>query len=43
MTLEKAIEIIKTKAVLEQQTIDFLLCYKYGEELIIKLAKAMEG
>lgn len=43
MTLEKAIEIVKTKAVLEQQTIDFLLCYKYGEQLIIKLAKAMEG
>ena len=43
MTLEKAIEIVRTKAVLEEQTIDFLLCYKYGEELIIKLAKAMEG
>lgn len=43
MTLEKAIEIVKTKAGLEQQTIDFMLCYKYGEELITKLAKAMEG
>lgn len=43
MTLEKAIEIVKIKAGLEQQTIDFMLCYKYGEELITKLAKAMEG
>ena len=43
MTLDKAIEIVKNKAGLEQQTIDFILCYKYGEELITKLAKAMEG
>ena len=43
MTLDKAIEIVKTKAGLEQKTIDFMLCYKYGEELITKLAKAMEG
>ena len=37
MTLDKAIEIIKSKSGLEQQTIDFMLCYKYGEELITKL------
>ena len=43
MTLDNAIEILKTKAGLEQKTIDFLLCYKYGNELIVKLAKAMEG
>ena len=43
MTLDKAIEIVKTKAGLEQKTIDFMLCYKYGEELITKLAKTMEG
>ena len=43
MTLDNAIKIIKNKAELEQQTIDFMLCYKYGEELITKLAKAMEG
>ena len=43
MTIDNAIKIIKNKAELEQQTIDFILCYKYGEELITKLAKAMEG
>ena len=43
MTIDNAIKIIKNKAELEQQTIDFMLCYKYGEELITKLAKAMEG
>lgn len=43
MTLGNAIEIVKTKAGLEQQTVDFMLCYKYGEDLITKLAKAMEG
>lgn len=43
MTIDDAIEILKNKAELEQQTIDFMLCYKYGEELITKLAKAMEG
>ena len=42
MTVEKAIEILKEKAGLEQQTINFLLCYKYGEELVLKLAKGME-
>lgn len=43
MTLYNAIKIIKNKAELEQKTIDFMLAYKYGEELITKLAKAMEG
>ena len=43
MTLDDAIKILKSKAGLEQKTIDFLLCYKYGNELILKLAKAMEG
>ena len=43
MTFDDAIKILKSKAGLEQKTIDFLLCYKYGNELILKLAKAMEG
>lgn len=41
MTLENAIKIIQNKAGLASDTVKFLLCYKYGEELIIKLAKAM--
>ena len=42
MTLKDAKTIIKTKAGVEDSTIEFLLCYKYGEELLMKLAKAME-
>lgn len=42
MTIDKAKEIVKVKAGLENSTINFLLCYKYGEELLIKLAKAMK-
>lgn len=42
MTLDDAIKILKNKVGLEQKTIDFLLCYRYGDELILKLAKAME-
>lgn len=41
MTVEDAIEIIQAKAGIEDETIEFLLCYKYGEELVIKLAKAI--
>ena len=41
MTVEDAIEIIQAKAGLEDETIEFLLCYKYGEELIVKIAKAI--
>lgn len=41
MTLEDAIEIVQAKAGLEDETIEFLLCYKYGEELITKLADAV--
>lgn len=43
MTIDDAIKILKNKVGLEQKTIDFLLCYKYGDELILKLAKEMEG
>ena len=41
MSVEDAIEIVQAKAGLENETIEFLLCYKYGEELIRKLADAM--
>ncbi len=41
MTLEEAIEIVQAKAGLEDETIEFLLCYKYGEALITKLADAV--
>lgn len=42
MTVNEAKEIIKKKAGLENDTINFLLCYKYGEELLVKLAKAIK-
>ena len=41
MTVNEAVEILKEKAGLEDKTIEFLLCYKYGEELVKKLAKGM--
>lgn len=41
MTIEEAMEIVQAKAGLEDETIEFLLCYKYGEELFCKLAEAM--
>lgn len=42
MTVAKAIKIIKNKVGLSSETITFLLCYKYGDELVIKIAKALE-
>ena len=42
MTVDEAVEIIQYKIGLEDQTIDFLLCYKYGEELVIKIAEAIK-
>ncbi len=42
MDVQKAIEVLQTKAGLEEKTIEFLLCYKYGEALVAKLAEAME-
>lgn len=42
MTVNEAIEILKNKAGLEPQTTGFLLCYKYGDELVKKLAKGMK-
>ncbi len=41
MTVNEAVEIIKASAGLSDETITFLLCYKYGEELVKKLAKGM--
>ncbi|MBR5155953.1 MAG: N-acetylmuramoyl-L-alanine amidase [Clostridia bacterium] len=41
MTVDEAVEIVQAKSGLEDETIEFLLCYKYGEELIKKIAEAM--
>ena len=41
MSVEDAIEIIQAKTGIEDETIEFLLCYKYGEELVRKLAEAI--
>lgn len=40
--VQAAIEKIQTKAGLEEKTIEYLLRYQYGEELIRKLAQAMK-
>ena len=42
MDMEKAKAILKTKAGLAEETINFLLCYKYGDALVTKLAEAMK-
>ncbi len=42
MDIEQAKEILKTKAGLSEETITFLLCYKYGDALVAKLAEAMK-
>lgn len=42
MTVDEAVKIIKTKVGLEDQTIKYLLNYKYGEALVTKLAKAIK-
>ncbi len=41
VTVDEAVEIVQAKAGLENETIEFLLCYKYGEELLVKIAQAM--
>ncbi len=41
MTVEDAVEIIQAKVGLEDETIDFLLCYRYGDELVVKIAEAL--
>ena len=39
--VQAAIETIRTKVGLEEQTIQYLLDYQYGEALVTKLAKTM--
>ena len=41
MTVDEAVEIIQAKIGLEDETIDFLLYYRYGEELVKKIAEAV--
>ena len=41
MTTDEAKKIIMDKAGLDAYTIQFLGAYKYGEDLMVKLAKAM--
>lgn len=41
MTVEDAVEIIQAKVGLEDETIEFLLCYRYGDELVVKIAEAL--
>ena len=40
--VQAAIEKIQTKAGLEEKTIEYLLAYKYGEQLVKKLAEAIK-
>lgn len=40
-TVQAALQTIRSKAGLEQQTIDYLMAYQYANELVIKLAAAM--
>jgi hypothetical protein len=43
ITVEQAKLIVKEKAGLDDRTIDYIAnYYKYGSELIVKLAKAMK-
>lgn len=41
MDIETAKKILKEKAGLDDSTISYLMFYKYGKDLVIKLAKAM--
>lgn len=43
MTLDEAKKVLKINAGLEDKTIEFLLCYKFGAELVTKIAKAIEA
>jgi murein DD-endopeptidase MepM/ murein hydrolase activator NlpD len=42
LTTQEAINIVQSEAGLDENTIQFLLCYKHGEALIKKLAVAMK-
>jgi len=39
--VSQAIEIVKSKAELSPETITFLQCYKFGDQLLLKLANAI--
>ena len=41
--VKNASDYLISRVGLDQSTIDFLLCYKYGEELIIKLANSYQN
>ena len=41
--VKNASDYLISRVGLEQSTIDFLLCYKYGEELILKLANSYQN
>ena len=43
MTTEEAKSTLKAKAGLSDTTIEYLWSYRWGDELLVKLAKAMEG
>lgn len=43
MTVAEAKNVLKEKVGLEDQTLTFLECYKYGDDLLIKLAEALQG
>ena len=40
--INEAVTILKNKLLLEEQTINFLQAYKYGEQLILKIANAVK-
>ena len=40
--MQNAVDTVQEVAGLEEQTIEYLLRYQYGEELVKKLAEAME-
>ena len=40
--MQNAVDTVQEVAGLEEQTIEYLLRYQYGEELVKKLAAAME-
>ena len=42
MSLSQSVEFVKGKAKISNETITFLLAYKYGDDLICKLAQAMK-
>ena len=41
MTVDEAKKIVQERAELSDETMAFLFAYRYGDNLVIKLAKAM--